>query len=147
MTVPVLVIDASVAAKWYLPEQGSELAAALLDRAKRQEVTMLAPELLAIEVANAAWQRVRRGEMEADRALRMVRNVARVEISWANSLDLIEAAAVLALRYGCSIYDAIYLALAEAHDCRLITADRRLAEMVPEPWRERRVVLLSELAE
>ena len=46
-----LVIDASVALKWFVEEQGSDKARGLLSREER----LIAPELLLAEVFNAAW--------------------------------------------------------------------------------------------
>jgi predicted nucleic acid-binding protein len=40
---------------------------------------------------------------------------------------LLEAALEVALRTGRTVYDSLYLALAVALECRLVTADERLA--------------------
>jgi predicted nucleic acid-binding protein len=59
-----LVVDSSVAVKWYLPENGSERAASLLEAAIR----LVAPDLLIPEVGNVLWTRRREmpvEEMEA----------------------------------------------------------------------------------
>ena len=50
-----LIIDASVAFKWYVPEVDSQIALALLDRPDE----LVAPELILIEVINAMWARLR----------------------------------------------------------------------------------------
>lgn len=52
-----LVIDASVAIKWYVPEAGSQEASAILDRPE----TLLAPDLLAAEFGNVLWKKVSAG--------------------------------------------------------------------------------------
>jgi predicted nucleic acid-binding protein len=41
---------------------------------------------------------------------------------------LARAALSLAVRYGVTAYDGLYLAQAAAEECRLVTADRRLHE-------------------
>ena len=58
------VVDASVALKWFLPEPHEECAA----RLRRAGSELGAPDLLHVEVANALWKRVRRGELTAARA-------------------------------------------------------------------------------
>ena len=50
-----VVVDASVALKWVIQEDGSEAAEALL----RQE-PLLAPDLLIVECANVLWVKTRR---------------------------------------------------------------------------------------
>jgi predicted nucleic acid-binding protein len=54
-----LVIDASVAIKWLVPETLAENAAALLDENNR----LTAPDLLLIEFANIIWKKARLGEI------------------------------------------------------------------------------------
>jgi predicted nucleic acid-binding protein len=44
--------------------------------------------------------------------------------------DLLRAARALAYQYGCAFYDGLYLALADRLNLRLITADRKLYELV-----------------
>jgi predicted nucleic acid-binding protein len=46
----ILVVDASVACKWFVEEDGSQAAEALLDSGS----TLLAPDLLVPEVCNVA---------------------------------------------------------------------------------------------
>lgn len=53
-----VVVDASVAIKWYTPEVRHANAKALLGRAD----TTVAPELIVAEVTNVAWAKARRGE-------------------------------------------------------------------------------------
>jgi predicted nucleic acid-binding protein len=51
------VVDASVAVKWLIAETFSDQAVRLLD----QKLTLIAPELLFAEAANALWMMCRRG--------------------------------------------------------------------------------------
>jgi predicted nucleic acid-binding protein len=54
-----LVVDASVALKWYLIEDGAEPARQILADGD----TLVAPELVVAEVCNACWLAGRRGEI------------------------------------------------------------------------------------
>ena len=58
-----LVVDASIAVKWVLPEPDSERARALILRGD-----LTAPDLLRLEVANALWKQARRGAITPERA-------------------------------------------------------------------------------
>ena len=62
----MIVLDASVAAKAYVEEVGSDEATAVL----ACEEKLLAPELIRVEVAAALCRRVRRGELEAEERAR-----------------------------------------------------------------------------
>jgi len=63
-----VVVDTSIVLKWVLDEPDSATALALLTRWINDEIVIQAPALLAYEVANALFQRVRKGEMTTERA-------------------------------------------------------------------------------
>lgn len=140
------VVDASVVVQWYMPEVDSDRAVALLEQAWRGERELLAPDLLFVEVANAAWKRVRRGGMSPEEAVEVARRVQTAPVSASGLVDLVPRATEIATAFDCTVYDSLYLALAEAYDATLITADRRLCEKVPEEWRAARIQMLTEVA-
>lgn len=118
-----LVVDASVALKWLVAEEGSDLAAAL-----RPNSELIAPDLLLAEVANALWKKVRRREMEPEDADLAIQLLQRVNVDFRSSRPLVRPALALALAREIDhpVYDCIYLALARAEQCALVTADGRL---------------------
>ncbi len=61
-----LVVDASVAAKWYLKEEGHERATLIMEAGLSRETKLIASGLLVAEIGNVLWQRERRGEMIGD---------------------------------------------------------------------------------
>lgn len=122
MIVGRCVVDASVAAKWYFPEDLTERADAVLEKAGE----ILAPDLLVLEVAQLAWKRARRGEIGEASADRIVAELRKVPFDLKPAADLISAALPLALNHGFTLTDAFYIALAVQADCPLVTADRRL---------------------
>ncbi len=117
-----VVVDASVAVKWVLPETGSDRAAAI----RTADDDVLAPSLVHAEIGSAIWRAVLRGDVpaaEARRDLKVAVGHYRRIISLA---ELVDRALELATRLRHPIYDCFYLALAERERCALITADRRL---------------------
>lgn len=116
------VVDSSVVAKWFLPEEHSDEARALLTSA----VELIAPDLMPIEVASVAWKRVQHGELTAEEATAFVHGLATLSIRIESSDNLIESALVLAIATKRTVYDCLYVALAVAHDCEFVTADERL---------------------
>jgi len=126
-----LVIDASVALKWFMQEQGSDVARHLLDC----DDELTAPDLIVAEVCNGAWKAVRRQLMTAIQADSMAHRLPRVF----DVLHPVEGLAALALQMAQSldhpVYDCFYLALAEQRDAAMVTADRRLiARVRGTPW-------------
>jgi predicted nucleic acid-binding protein len=120
--VKTCIVDSSVVAKWFLPEEHSDEARALLTGA----VELIAPDLMPIEVASVAWKRVQRGELTAEEATALVHDLVTLPVRIEPSDNLIESALELALVTKRTVYDCLYVALAVAHDCEFVTADERL---------------------
>jgi predicted nucleic acid-binding protein len=120
-----LVVDASVAAKWVLPEPDSPRAEAL----RRIENELIAPVLILAEIGNAIWKRTRKQELTAARAVESI-GTATALIDRLHGLEpLVARATEIAVSLDHSIYDCFYLALAERERVGLATADTRLASL------------------
>jgi predicted nucleic acid-binding protein len=127
----LLVVDASVVAKWFFSEEYSSESRRLLSPRR----TLLAPELIWSEVGNVAWKRVRRGEMEPDEAAQFVADLLRLPLHIALTQELLPPALELAIATGRSVYDCMYLAMAIDRQCRLVTADKRFVNaLAPTPF-------------
>jgi predicted nucleic acid-binding protein len=113
------VLDASVVVKWFLDEENSESARAL----QSQEIEISAPQFLLVEVANVLWKHVRKGEFEAVIGARILLALEEVPILWHEDSGLFLEAYRLATQAGRTVYDCLYLTLARAAGCPLITAD------------------------
>jgi predicted nucleic acid-binding protein len=120
-----LVIDASVAVRWFLPEPLSDRARLILARGE----TVIAPEIAPIEIMNVAWKRLTRRLITPAQAGEICRRAA-MPFSSLTPLRVLRArAAELMLALDHPVYDCLYLALAEAEGCPLVTADDRLAAL------------------
>jgi len=116
----MLVIDASIAVKWVVEEEGTPQALALRQRAK-----LIAPELLVAECANILWKKAARGELSKEEALFAAKLLQSAEIELLPMRSLFETATSLAIELDHPAYDCIYLALAVENDCPFVTADER----------------------
>jgi predicted nucleic acid-binding protein len=119
-----VVVDASVAVKWFVPEELSADARGLL----ATEYQLFAPDLLWAELGNVLWKKHRRRELDQRTASRLLRDFSRVPIEFHTAERWSEAALDLAIRHGVTVYDGLYLAMAAGNGCPLVTADRRLHE-------------------
>ena len=120
-----LVIDASVAVKWVISEDGGDDAIQL-----RSAFTFVAPELLLPECANILWKKVQRKELEPNEAALAIALIERSGISFQSMQGLSETATRLAIELGHPAYDCVYLALALRQKLRFVTADKRLLATV-----------------
>jgi len=122
------IVDASVVVKWYVPENLSDAAARLLAQACSGNLRLFAPDLLFAEVGNVLWKKLRRGELQPAEAARIIRAVTRTFPGRvAQCRPLMPTALRIASACGRSVYDSLYIALAQALGGQLVTADERLA--------------------
>jgi predicted nucleic acid-binding protein len=122
--VSSLVIDASVAIKWVIEEEGTEEALALRSR------PLAAPDLLTAECANILWKKARRAELSEREAVLAAGLLARADIELMPMRPYLETAVRIALTLDHPAYDCIYLALAEVEGIRFVTADMSLVRKV-----------------
>ena len=117
-----IVVDASVAVKWVIPEELSDQAESLRGRAAR----LLAPDLLLPEAANALWKKLLRREITTSEAAQAIDLLMASGLDLRPSGPLLGRALTLAQRLRHPVYDCIYVALAQAEGATLVTADQRL---------------------
>jgi predicted nucleic acid-binding protein len=123
----MIVVDASVIVKWFIPEAGDIPAKALLAAGDE----LIAPELARIEVASALIRKGLRDEVAAADVASTLRAwfraVGEGQIFLLPNSEDIAAAATLALELRHPLPDCLYLAVAERLDVALVTADRAFA--------------------
>lgn len=117
-----LVVDASVALKWFKVEEeaGLEAAHALLRDFEAGRLVLAAPALLPLELLNVLGRRARWPEEELRAAAARIERLA---------LRIVDPDLVVVAGWvgrGLSAYDAAYVAVAEAIGAPLVTADARL---------------------
>lgn len=125
----MIVVDASVAVKWFLNEQDSSQALALF----HQSYKLIAPELIRIEVMAAITKRVRMAELAAEDATKQMERwrstLSKRALFLVNDDQQYQQAAALSLQERHNFYDCVYLVLAKKLGILLVTADERLANL------------------
>lgn len=118
------VLDASVAIKVLVDEEGSEQARALMMSGTR----FTAPEFVMAEIASTLLKHVRRRQLLRDYAEAALARAAGLFDELVPTRRLAGRAFEIAADHGASAYDAMYVALAESRGLPLATADLRLVE-------------------
>lgn len=117
----MIVVDANVLAT-ALGDDGPDGDRA---RARLRSERLSAPELIDLEITSALRRQVRAGAMDARRARLALADLAAVPLRRAPHRPLLDRC--WELRDNFTVYDASYIALAEALGVTLLTGDRRLA--------------------
>jgi predicted nucleic acid-binding protein len=118
----LVVVDASVIIKWFIPETLSAEALRVRDGG-----TLLhAPDFVDVEVGNIIWKKLQRGDLTRAIADSIVAQLPLLAMSRYPSGALVPPAFDLAARTGRTVYDCLYLALAVQLGGQMVTADDRL---------------------
>lgn len=122
----IVVVDSSVAVKWFLSEREAHVdeALRLLQAHLDQRVCLAVPEHLRLEVLNALLHR----GLDAAGLERAAAALEGFHVDW-HRIDaaLAASAAGIAAARGLTLYDGAFAALASLLDAELVTDDRRLA--------------------
>jgi predicted nucleic acid-binding protein len=128
--VSLVVVDASVAVKWFLRGNSESLmgeALALLDAYDQQKMQIVVPDLFSVEITSAIWKAVRLGRIVRAIGEQAVKLLLEREFPTVPSVKLLNQAFQIATDNGRTVYDCLYVALAAQTNTQLITADERLA--------------------
>ncbi|MCD6260933.1 MAG: type II toxin-antitoxin system VapC family toxin [Thaumarchaeota archaeon] len=124
----LLILDASVAVKWFTMEPLRDKALIIRNKYVNGELDLEAPSLLYYEVANALRYNPRFGIEEVRSAVRALEDLAITIYDFKG--ELASRAVELAYRFGITIYDAAYVALAAMRNATLYTADKEVVVKV-----------------
>jgi predicted nucleic acid-binding protein len=121
-----VVVDSSVAIKWFVVEPYSVEAHAILEDYQAATLTLLAPDLLYAEVGNIVWKKHRFQNLAAVDAEEVLAAFRLVTFQVTACAALLEEAYRLAVTHQRTVYDAMYLALSLREHCHWGTADERI---------------------
>jgi len=131
-----VVIDSSVSAAWFLPDERSDDSERLLSLVARRHLRVAVPELWHYELLNVLRTAVLRGRvtaLDARKAATLMGSLP-VESVPAGSQGHSEIVTA-AIELGLSAYDAAYIGLAQMRGDELITADTAMLDLrLRFPW-------------
>ncbi|MEK6928522.1 MAG: type II toxin-antitoxin system VapC family toxin [Nanoarchaeota archaeon] len=120
------VIDASVVMKWFTKETNTDKAIAIKEEHVKGDILLISPDLIFIEVLNGL-----RYKNHSEQALISVsKELWNIELNIEsfNETHLIKAIEI-ALKNNLTLYDALYVSIANFHGVPLITADKELYKL------------------
>jgi predicted nucleic acid-binding protein len=137
-----LVVDASVAIKWFVEETRSDAARAVLNSGE----PLLAPDLLVPEACNAAWKKVKRGEIPDEQGAAIARALPMSFDRLIPTTELAPRAFALGHQFDHPVYDCFYLALAGAESATLVTDDTQVLALARKAGLSRLIRPLADFA-
>lgn len=128
----MVIVDASIAYKWFTKEEDSDLALNILQRQVNGRDKIVVPDLILYELVNA-W--VTKTTIPIPIVKTNLKNLQDASLEIENpTFESVFEAAVIAKEYGISVYDGYYLVLARKKKCDFITADAKLVNQVNLPF-------------
>lgn len=125
-----LVVDTSVAIKWFFDEPQTPFALELLEACRAGRCRAIVPDLIYAEFTNAVWKRVVRHSMRKEDGAKVVESFAKLPLAISPVHRLLLPAYHVAVEYSCTAYDAVFVVLSTTLAADLITADERLHRAV-----------------
>lgn len=137
-----IVVDASVAIKWYTPEIYEKEATRLL--AGSYELN--APEIIIPEFGSIVWKKEKRGDFRSQPTAKdIVRAFHNTEVRFHPQVSVAFAAFVGAELTGQTVYDWTYLALALSLSCQFVTADEKFHKALAKTSMKRHLVWIGDV--
>ena len=125
-----LVVDSSVAIKWFVSEADSDTANLVFDEYLNGNFDLLAPDLVYAEFGNIIWKKhIFQGFDLADAEV-AIAEFQKIPFILARTDELFDDAFRIAVKFKRSFYDSVYLALAERENCSFVTADEKLINAI-----------------
>ena len=134
-----IVVDSSVLFALFFPEEYSKWSEEIIKEYSELHV----PELVFLETSNAAWKRIIIFEQPSNIILENLRLLHRFISDTCvihRNTDYLQRTIELSVRLETTIYDSLFLAIAEKYKTKVLTIDRKLVETLKRKKEEHRVV-------
>ncbi len=131
----MIIVDANIVVRLWMRGQYADEIELVWER----DSHWLVPDIFWVEIRSALLGYIRAGELSLDRAHALMRTAPSIvtrpqESGQVNpdEADVLPDTLGVALDYGLSAYDAIYVALARRLQTPLVTLDRRIVQRAPD---------------
>ncbi|MGI0480369.1 type II toxin-antitoxin system VapC family toxin [Geminocystis sp. CENA526] len=121
-----IVVDSSVAIKWFISQNYSFEANQILETYKTNKLSLIAPDLIYAEMGNIIWKIQRFQGLNQEDAENILNVFQKIPLQIISGNQLLQDAYKFAIKYQRSIYDSLYVVLSVRENCRFISADEKL---------------------
>jgi len=124
--VRTVVLDASVAVKWFLPEIHQAESFDLL----KSNPVLIAPEFLKVEFDSILSKWCRSGRLNYEKAEEVRSVFKKIKIYFVDLKDIADISFEVSAKLPVTYYDTLYLCTAKLYKCKMVTFDRKLLKSV-----------------
>ncbi|MEK6258129.1 MAG: type II toxin-antitoxin system VapC family toxin [Planctomycetota bacterium] len=124
------VVDSSVAIKWFVAENHQAEAMAIAQEWIAGQLECIVPDWFFVEVENILWKKPRKQLITQYDVTQTLQEIDKLPFRVVASRPLSDRAVSFAIRHDRTVYDSLYIVLAEEENCTFVTADDRLANAV-----------------
>lgn len=125
-----LVVDSSVAVKWFITETHTAEALRILTDYRNGRLTLLAPDLIYAEFGNIIWKKQVFQGLHATMSEAVIHQFSQLQIRATLSQLLLMDAYNIASTHKRTVYDSLYIALSQREQCPFVTADEKLVNAI-----------------
>ena len=125
-----LVVDSSVAIKWFIEENHQSEAMAISQEWIEGQIQCVVPDWFFVEVGNILWKKLRQQAVDEYEVSRTLAELDTLPFRVVESRALTRKAVAVAIQHDRTVYDSLYIVLAIEECCSFVTADDRLANAV-----------------
>ena len=105
------------------------MADSLFEAFLGNQIELLAPDILLLEVANTLWKKsALLKQLRAEEVMSILHDFLTLPLNFQASNPLLSRALELSIKVRHPVYDILYCVLAMENDCEFVTADRILVE-------------------
>lgn len=123
-----IIVDSSVAIKWYLPDEYEDKALKIKSDFTSGNILIAIPLLFFYEISNILRTTSRSLRIAGEDAVRAYQDVLLLNFMAYSSKELFKSALEKSLEWQITAYDAAYVILAENLQIPLFTADEKLVK-------------------
>lgn len=123
-----IIIDSSVAIKWYLPDESDDRALKIKSAFARRAILIVVPLLFFYEINNILRTTIKSLRITREASVRAYQDLLELNFTSYSSKELFKMALEKALILDITSYDASYVCLAEHLQIPFFTADEKLVK-------------------
>ena len=139
MSTKSIIVDSSVLFALFFPEEYSEWSEEMIKEYDEFHV----PELVFLETSSAAWKRIIMFKQPSNIVLKNLRLLHKFISDICiihRDADYLQRTIELSIKLKTTIYDSLFLAIAEEYKTKVLTINKKLVETLKHEKEEHRVV-------